>query len=172
MIPRRYHYMGEQEILLRAGSPPRFHIAAAADVRRWIAETAQQLSRDGEITATFIIDEDGQLWIADRHSEHVACARGEAVLAAGEITFALNNTGLAVSAITNQSTGYCPEPSTWPIIDHALTQAALPHPDSFTSAYDFRRCDACGTTTIIKDNLFECAVCGSTLSKRWNFDEC
>jgi len=35
--------------------------------------------RESHIPATFIISTDEQLWIADRRSEHVACAAGEDV---------------------------------------------------------------------------------------------
>ncbi|BDA71358.1 hypothetical protein CAL7716_055240 [Calothrix sp. PCC 7716] len=60
---------------------------------------------------TVIIDVDEQLWIADRHSEHVQCARGQRVLSAGEITFTLASSNVLVSEVSNQSTGYCPETS-------------------------------------------------------------
>ncbi len=135
----------------------------------WIKDTQQTVERDGTVVATFVIDTDFQLWIADRHSEHVVCAAGAEVVSAGEITFAIDREGVTVAEVTNQSTGYCPEPDSWPGVAVALDQVGIAHPPSFTTAYLFRRCDACGTTNIIKDGWFECAVCEAPLSEHWNY---
>lgn len=121
------------------------------------------------VIATFIIDVNGRLWIADRHSEHVQCARGQSVLSAGEMTFAVEKQEVEVVAVTNQSTGYCPEPDSWAAVSAALDRIALARLAGFTVAFIFRRCDACGTKNIVKDDWFECGVCLSPLSREWNF---
>ncbi len=53
------------------------------------------------IVFTFIVGFNGLLWIADRHSEHVACARGGDVLSAGELTFEVDGGIVIVTDITN-----------------------------------------------------------------------
>ncbi len=119
-------------------------------------------------TVTFIVDTDGLLWIADRHSEHVACARGGDVLSAGEMTFGNEDGKVAVVEVTNQSTGYCPEPGSWPAVAVALDRAGIQHPNGFTQSFLFRRCDSCGQTNIVKEGDFTCAVCGTELNQEWN----
>jgi hypothetical protein len=135
----------------------------------WLANTTQPKNPDDSITLTFIVDTEGFLWINDRHSEHVICANGGDVLSAGEITFKVENNSVSVVAITNQSTGYCPQPESYTAVKQALGQTDIPHPSHFTTAYHFRRCNECGTTNIIKDDWFVCAVCDVDLSKAWNY---
>lgn len=118
---------------------------------------------------TFIVDTDGLLWIADRQSEHIACARGGAVLSAGEMTFDTEDGQIIVSGVTNQSTGYCPEPESWPAVEAALNRVCLPHPSRFMQEFIFRRCETCGQRNIVKENDYHCAVCGSELPQEWNF---
>jgi hypothetical protein len=94
-MTRLYHYVGPREILSRAGrSGKRIH---SGDLQNpaWF---------------TFVVDEHGSLLIADRRSEHVACACGRPVLSAGEMFVR----GGEVVEVSNQSTGYCPEPESWP----------------------------------------------------------
>ncbi len=54
----------------------------------------------------FVIGMDCALRLAPRRSEHVACAGGDMVLSAGEISFMSEAGRWAVSAVSNQSTGY------------------------------------------------------------------
>jgi hypothetical protein len=167
---REYRYIGPKVLLtVLQQTSSRVHIASADDVRQWIKDSGQNLSRDRTVTATFIIDCEGNLWIADRHSEHVLCAAGKNVLSAGEITFLVTFATVEVTDITNQSTGYCPEPESWEAVGTALDQIGFGHPPEFTAAYQFRRCDSCGTTNIVKDDWYECAVCQSSLSTVWNY---
>src|SRR6266542_3004531 len=65
---------------------------------------------------TFVVSLDGK----PRRSEHVDCAAGQPVRAAGEVLFARDGTGWSVSEISNQSTGYCPDPDSWPALAMAL----------------------------------------------------
>jgi hypothetical protein len=69
----------------------------------------------------------------------------------------------------HQSTGYCPEPSCWSVTSRVLVRLGISHPPNFTPAFEFRRCDQCGTTNKIKDDVFECIVCNSPLSHNWNY---
>ena len=124
----------------------------------------------GNVVSTFVIDEAGWLRIADRRSEHVACAGGRPVRSAGEMTFAVRRSGASVTWVTNQSTGYCPEPNSWPAVEAALARTGIAAPDGFSQAFDFRRCPCCGSINIIKDGVFECAVCSTPLPGVWNLD--
>ena len=92
------------------------------------------------------------------------------MLAAGEITFVIESQPIWVSEVTNQSTGYCPEPEAWSAVAATLDKIGLEHPPDFTTAYIFRHCDECGATNIVKDGFFVCGVCDAPLSQDWNFD--
>ncbi|BAZ11711.1 hypothetical protein NIES4071_35370 [Calothrix sp. NIES-4071] len=165
-----YSYIGSPDLLSLSELPQRQLVRCKQDVLNWISNTQQVLDDEKSSVATFIIDADKQLWIADRHSEHVQCARGQPVLSAGEITFTLTRSNLVVSAITNQSTGYCPESESWEVVASALESANLIYPSDFTSKFVFRRCGICGTINIVKYDWFYCGVCNSNLPKEWNFD--
>ena len=121
MWAKRYRYVGPHDLKALAAAPTeRVHVVNPRAVQHWIT-TTQSPNRGHTYVATFVIDAAAQLWIADQHSEHVACARGAAVLSAGEMTFVVSNQ-VCVSAITNQSTGYCPEPASWPSVQRVLDQ--------------------------------------------------
>ena len=127
--------------------------------------------RDGEgLTVTFVIGLDGTLRIADRRSEHVMCAEGQPVLSAGEMTFMCGNDRIFAENVTNQSTGYCPEPESWPAVALALDRIAIAHPESFDPAFVFRKCPTCSQINVIKDGWYVCDVCQSPLPQHWNFD--
>jgi hypothetical protein len=144
-------------------------VESSKDVLRWIQQTGQELTA-GSITATFIIDEAGWLRIADRRSEHVACAGGRPVRSAGEITFTVRPPSVDVTWVTNQSTGYCPKPDSWPAVQVALTRAGITSPAGFSQEFDFRRCPPCGSINLIKEAEFECGVCSSPLPAEWNLE--
>ena len=166
-MDRSYKYIGPDE--LRGSSSERHSITQPSDVLDWIAHTRQTLEH-GSVTATFIVDTGGRLWVADRRSEHVACAAGQPVLSAGEMTFEVESRSVSVAAVSNQSLGYCPEPTSWPAVAAALENCGLPAPKFFTSAFTLRRCEVCGTKNVVKDGVFECGVCGSALPDVWNFE--
>jgi hypothetical protein len=166
-IRQSYRYIGADDLL--DANTDRQCVQRQADVLSWIATTSQRLQNQS-ITATFVIDTEGWLWIADRRSEHVACARGDRVRSAGEMTFDVESGSVSVTHVTNQSLGYCPEPESWPAVTAALSRAGIPHPPDFTSAYLIRRCEACGMKNIVKEDVFECGVCSSPLSAAWNLD--
>jgi hypothetical protein len=117
--------------------------------------------------STFVVAADGDLYLAPRQREHVAAAGGEPVRSAGEITFGPDGT---VVAVTNQSTGYAPEPESWIEVAAALDRLGVAHPSGFTQAFDFRRCEACSTVNLVKDGWLVCAVCGEDLPSAWNLE--
>ena len=170
MRPRQYAYVGPAEIKQCARREGHcIHVSNAAALIEWSAAFLPSGRALGSVPATFIIDTAEQLWVADRRSEHVACADGQAVLAAGEIIFDRTGNRIEAAEVTNQSTGYCPEPSCWSAVTRVLNRLGIPHPSYFTSVFEFRRCDRCDTTNLIKDAVFECAVCNSPLSQAWNY---
>jgi len=167
---RIYHYVGSHDPEQVLNQPSdRAHILQPADVLSWIDETQREVGRDGVVITSFIVDTTGQLWIAGRRSEHVVCAAGQPVLAAGEITFMIEKRDVWVSEVSNQSTGYCPEPEAWPAVAAAFDEIGLEHPGDFTTAYTFRRCDQCEATNIVKEEYFVCGICDAELSFEWNF---
>src|SRR5262249_22382122 len=143
--PKPYPYVGPPEIAATAaGSKPGFHPRDVAELGGWLART---FAREREIVTTFVVDKAGRLRLAPRRSEHVACAGGEAVLSAGELTFRIDGTsGPRVTEATNQSTGFCPDPSSFPALGAELDRLGLSHPGRFTAEFIFRRCPKCGMT--------------------------
>jgi hypothetical protein len=160
-----YRYVGPAEIAIAATrSPGGAVIASVADLAAWLAANSADRESTGTV-ATFIITVGGELRIANRRSEHVACAGGLEVLSAGEIVFM----PARAVAVSNLSTGYCPEPASWPAVAAALERAGIAHAGGFTNAYDFRRCPRCGERNLVKDDFFACALCDAELPAAWNF---
>lgn len=166
--PRLYAYVGTDEVRAAAADAPAGTPIDSRDaLARWLA--AQADDAEGEaITATFVVTPDGTLRVANRRSEHVACAGGQPVLSAGEMRFSRDSQRLV--AATNQSTGYCPEPESWPAVADALDRAGVAHGRRFDDEFTFRRCPACGERNLVKDGWFVCAICDAALPERWNFD--
>jgi hypothetical protein len=166
---KSYKYVGPNDLLeliktVRKGEKVSSHL----DVIKWMKDTDQELDQDNQVIATYIVDLDNILLIADRHSEHVVCAGGENVLSAGEITFSVEGSKVKVTEVTNQSTGYCPEPESWTNVKVALDKAGLESPGSFGNEFIFRRCEKCGLLNVVKENWFVCIGCDEDLSKAWN----
>lgn len=171
MVQKHYHYVGPREILkYLSRQSGRVMVRTAEDIRRWVHETQQTTEYDDLFIATFVIDLEGRLWINDRRSEHVLCAAGRSVLSAGEMAFDVDEKSVAIVEISNQSTGYCPEPTSWSAVAQALKTTNVAHPDGWTLTCLFRLCDACGSKNLVKDGWFMCGVCDAPLSKTWNFD--
>ncbi|MCB1047773.1 MAG: hypothetical protein KDC10_11310 [Calditrichaeota bacterium] len=158
-----FHYVGPLEIYERAkSSPPGTPIVSRDDSLAWFAQNG----KDEDGWATYVVGSDGCLLVAPRRSEHVSCASGLPVLAAGELHFEENG---SIDEISNLSTGYCPNEGCWPEVRCALERAGLKHPDGFTSIAIFRRCPCCNNHSIVKDNWFVCPFCDSPLPVEWNF---
>jgi hypothetical protein len=166
MHQRRYRYVGPADVLA-AVTPSNggYRITSVDELAAWMAALAPAERREPH---TFIIDVAGDLRVAPRRSEHVACAGGHPVFSAGEISFSRQDRRWTVTEVSNQSTGYCPEPSSWPTVAAACERAALEHPGEFTAAFGFRRCPACDQINIVKDDDFFCAACGGDLPQEWN----
>jgi hypothetical protein len=168
-LPRTYVYVGPKQIATRVGNAPAgVRIDSPEDVLLWAAATGQDVDDGGTVTATFVVDDAGALRVADRRSEHVACAGGRPVLSAGEIAFTVAGRRAGVAWVTNQSTGFCPEPESWPSVKAALERAGLEAPPGFDPAFVFRRCVRCEAINVVKDGVFECLVCTTSLPRDWN----
>ncbi|MEE6262351.1 hypothetical protein [Plantactinospora sonchi] len=163
---RRYRYVGPADVLAAVTPDDSGHrITSLDDLATWMAALTPAERREPH---TYIIDVAGDLRVALRRSEHVACAGGRPVLSAGEISFTRQDGRWTVAEVSNQSTGYCPEPSSWPAVAAACEQAGLECPGGFTAAFEFRRCPVCGQINIVKDDDFACAACGGELPWSWN----
>ena len=114
-------------------------IESPADLTSW---TAEQPAAELHEPFTFVIDLKLRMrtHVAARRSEHVACAGGQRVLAAGEIGFEHGSNGWTVDYISNQSTGYCPDLDSWAAVAAAQDRIGLEHPPAFTQQAIFRRC--------------------------------
>lgn len=159
-----FNYVGPVAIRLALqGAPTGMRINSANTLADWLRHHKDD---DGG-WVTYVISADGNLLIAPRRSEHVACAGGGPVLAAGEMR--LDSKGV-VTEVTNNSTGFCPAEDCWPAVRSALDSAGLEHPGEFTFVAVFRRCSRCGSRNLVKDHWFVCAICNADLSPTWNFD--
>jgi hypothetical protein len=163
---RRYSYVGPDDIRAAAiGERPGTPIESRDDLACWLVDHARE--REGEtIPATFVVTLDGVLRLANRRSEHVACASGGQVIAAGELFISPDGSVIEAS---NQSTGFCPEPTCWDALASALDRAGVPRPQRLTRPFVFRRCPGCGERNIVKDDFYECAFCDTALPREWNF---
>ena len=165
---RIYKHLNPGTVDTHPADSTRARLGSPGELRDWLGRLNPPIRLGDELTVTFIVDPDGSLWVADRHSEHAACARGRDVRSAGEMTFAMRQGGAVVSGVTNLSLGYCPEAESWPAVAAALARAGIEHPGHFTAELTFRLCTACGTKNVVKDGWFECGMCGAPLSQTWN----
>ena len=169
MSLREYQYVGPNEIRDTARTQPSgTPIRSAKDIETWLETGPTERLADGSWVATFTIGTDKILYLAPRRSEHVACASGGPVLSAGEITI---GDECNITEISNQSTGYCPEPDSWKSVETALEQIGLNHPGEFTNAVIFRRCPKCRERNIVKDSWYYCQICDAKLPDTWNFTD-
>ena len=124
---KTYLYIGPEEIRCRSATGPGGRmIESPEDPRMWL--NGHRPSKSGQwIAASFVIDPDGRLRLADRRSEHVACAEGSPVLSAGEMFCSDQGDTAFVEEVTNLSTGYCPEPESWPVVGDALDRLGVVH---------------------------------------------
>ncbi|WP_406729680.1 hypothetical protein WJ438_13775 [Streptomyces sp. GD-15H] len=165
---RSYRYVGPVDLkaAVRPGSGG-CRIGSAADFDSWVAERpAAELVEP----FTFVVGTDGVLRLAPRRSEHVACAGGGPVLSAGEISFTREAGRWVVGDVSNHSTGYCPDVSSWSAVAQALDRAGLGRPSGFTHEVMFRRCPGCQEHNIVREDDFFCVFCGSDLPEVWNVD--
>lgn len=165
---RTYRYVGPAE--LRGLVRPE----AVGTVVRSAADLADRMSarppREAAEPFTFTVGTTGELRLAARRSEHVVCAGGGSVLAAGEMGFREESGRWVVAEVTNQSTGYCPDVTSWAAVARALDAAGIERPDGFTHALVFRRCPGCGEVGIVRDGDWFCVFCGTELPEEWNVE--
>ncbi|MDX2007306.1 MAG: hypothetical protein SFU83_18855 [Meiothermus sp.] len=166
---KQYSYVGSPDRLTLDPPADLTEVYEKSDFALWAKRNGWTIKPNLEVITTFILDTQAVLWIADRRSEHVACAKGKPVLAAGELTLEWMDGEPAITQITNQSTGYCPEFSCWSVLEAALKIVEVRFPLHFTAEFEFRRCDHCQAINVIKNGVFECLECGSKLSSSWNF---
>ena len=161
-----YPYVGPAAIRRAVeGAPAGACIRSQADLEAWLQQTPSALDEG----ATFTVSLDGLLHLAPRRSEHVACAAGKPVLSAGEMRFAWKKPQPAVvTEVTNQSTGYCPEPSSFEDVAQALCTAGLPAPPTWSWACVFRRCPGCEQLNLVKNDDFTCEACWGALPRERN----
>jgi hypothetical protein len=171
-VTKYYKYVGSEGIRLSvAHCPSGTLIQSIVDLKNWIDRTFDSRTiATSLVVGTFVIDLNGNLRLSDRHSEHVACAGGEPILSAGEIFISCGREYFEVKDITNQSTGYCPEIESWQYVEVALDRIPIDRPQHFTVEFTFRRCSSCLQVNIVKENLFVCSVCDSSLSDEWNLE--
>ena len=161
---KAFRYVGPPQILgASRASPKGTPIASREAAVAWFAAHGREEAGQ----ATYVVDLSGVLLVAPRRSEHVACAGGEPVLAAGELRF---DAAGSVVEVANNSTGYCPREDCWDAVRDALDGAGLGRPAGFTSVAVFRRCPACGERNLVKEGWFFCALCDAELPTAWNFD--
>ncbi|HZI16208.1 MAG TPA: hypothetical protein VE153_37940, partial [Myxococcus sp.] len=160
-----YTYVGPEEIRrVTASHSAGTAIASAEDIDGWLRANPDAVTEG----ATYVVDLQGRLRLAPRRSEHVACAGGEEVLAAGEIRFRGAGPRLTVATLSNQSTGYCPDTSCWDAVVLALRGAGLEPPRGFSPEIVFRRCSRCGELNLVKEAWFVCVFCDADLPAQWN----
>ncbi|MBL8683000.1 MAG: hypothetical protein JNK05_27790 [Myxococcales bacterium] len=157
-----YRYIGPESVRVRASTEPRgTPIRSLADLTDF-ARREPTFSSEG---ATFVVLEDDTLRLAPRRSEHVACASGAPVRAAGELALSLVRGRWTVTYCSNQSTGYCPDPACFGALATALDALGVARPLAWTSSFVLRRCELCAQIQVIKDEVYECAVCGAALER-------
>ena len=163
---KQFEYVGPADVKVRAAeAPPGVPIISREALLSWLRDAGADVAGESG-WVTYVVDLMGQLVVAPRRTEHVACAQGTAVLAAGEIQFSARGDVLEV---TNNSTGYCPSEDCWESVRTALDRARLKRASEFTFLARFRLCPACGERNLVKDDWYQCALCEAELPVAWNF---
>lgn len=160
---RTYPYVGPAEISARVGTGPAgFLVAGIDDLEGYLSEQSTAEARE---PFTFVVTERLRMLLAPRRTEHVMCAAGALVASAGEVSFRRTTRGWSVVEISNQSTGYCPQPESWAAVEQALDGIGISHPGGFTDSLVFRICAPCGNINVVREGHFVCAVCDQDLPR-------
>jgi len=83
---------------------------------------------------TYIIDKNKTLYLGGYIEEHVKVARGQDVLAAGEMQLEKNKEW-EITQINNRSYGYYPAANSYSLIKQVLEKTSIKHPENFTRTY-------------------------------------
>lgn len=171
--PYLFLYVGPPDVADHwATGPSGAVIRSPEDVVEFFDSISEPLGSE-QVVATFVVDKEGDLRVAPRRSEHIACAGGNrSVRAAGEIGFVSDRSSdtPSVTYLSNYSTGFCPDAVlSWPALQKALTTARLLAPSFFTRVITFRRCPECQERNVVKDVFYSCAMCGADLPQQYNF---
>lgn len=111
---------------------------------RILINSAQDLDRNFDVLEkhskenrpqTYIVDECGKLAIGGSLDEHVDVAKGDLVLAAGEITFSKKGNVWKAEYLNNRSNGYYPDGSSFVHVKKALESGGINCGDSFTEVF-------------------------------------
>ncbi|MFI1092099.1 hypothetical protein [Streptomyces sp. NPDC020917] len=168
VLGRAYRHVGPADVrsLVRPGGEG-WRVRSQTDLDQWLAARPAEEARE---PFTFVVDTAGALRLAPRRSEHVVCAGGAAVLSAGEIGFRRESGRWVVDEVSNQSTGYCPDVTSWRAVAEALDLAGIARPSGFTHAVVFRRCLSCAQLNVVREQDFVCVFCDEVLPPEWNVD--
>ena len=170
--PKEYEYIGPEEIFKMIQEKHKGQrIESVDDLVNWILENNGKPKTDDLIICTFVINLEGKLLIADRHTEHVQCANGENVRSAGEMGFYLDNQNkVTIEFVSNQSTGYCPSSASWLEVEHSILKInGLNIPEGFDPEFIFSYCPNCKTRQIVKDEFYFCPKCEERLLNEDDF---
>jgi hypothetical protein len=162
---RLYPYVGPAELREPGRERSGIAITSQAVLAAWLSGRGRDELAE---PFTFTVSAGDDLLLAPRRSEHVRCAGGREVLAAGEITFGQDGPTWRAVAVTNHSTGYCPAPESWPAVAAALDRAGIAHPAGYDPVVVFRQCPACQAINIVRDEHFACAICDGPLPREWS----
>lgn len=159
---KTYEYVGPPEIWDEASGATGVCIDSINDLESFLA--ARDSAERNE-PFTYTVNRYGRMTLAPRRSEHVACAGGHSVLAAGEIGFARSSGDCCWLAeyISNQSVGYCPGLESWAVVARSLNRAEIGHGAFFTNPIIFRNCPHCESWNVVKEEFFVCSLCDSDL---------
>lgn len=157
-----YDYVGPPEIREGISLHGGHRVQSTGDLERFLAPCDQdELSEP----FTFVIDMSHTLLLTPRRSEHVACAGGSRVLAAGEMGFSHSAGQWSATYISNQSTGYCPGVESWFTVESCLGHVGVYCGTGFTHPFTFRHCPDCHEWNTVKDGHFVCVFCDGDLPR-------
>ena len=92
---RRYKYIGPKDLLAAVSSNTEGSVIRSfVDFREWLSIYEKEALEE---PFTFVVDVEGNLRLAPRRTEHVACAGRADVLSAGEIWFEPESDGWSVA---------------------------------------------------------------------------
>lgn len=165
-VEKLYTYVGPRDLLTLSPPEDLVQVVSAESFYRW---AQNKKVRSEGYTVTYVVLASGELRMAERQTEHVACAEGGPVRAAGEMSFEIHKREVHITSLSNLSTGFCPEPE---YLEQVLALVASLQVDLSTCDvhfFEFRRCQECQSTNVIKVGDPFCVVCDAPLPEEWNF---